>query len=43
MEEALDGPLRPGAERSEAEAGDDEEAEEDCISGSTGASSSACG
>ena len=42
MEEALEGPLRPGAERDEAEAGDEAEAEEDCISGSTSASSG-CG
>jgi len=40
MEDALEGPLRPGAERNEAaEAGDEAEAEEDSISGSNGASS----
>jgi hypothetical protein len=40
MEEALEAALRPGAERDDAEAGEEAEAEEDCNSGSIGASSS---
>jgi hypothetical protein len=43
MEEALEAALRPGPERNDAEAGDEAEADDDCISGSTGASSSFCG
>jgi len=40
IEEALEEPLRPAAERIEAEAGDEDDAEEDSSSGRTGASSS---